>query len=168
MKVPVPRKVLLVCTANQCRSPAAEYLLRQRLADAGLKVGVASAGVFAMSDIPAQPLTQKAMQELGLDLSEHRSQLATPELIDEADLVLGMSRRHVEELQHINPYAARKIFLFRPFCEGRLWQAADPNEEDDVEDPVGLPLEAHRACVGLIDELLADLVAGWREQTVRR
>ena len=41
-----PIDVLLLCTANQCRSPMAEVLLRHHLAAAGIEATVSSAGLY--------------------------------------------------------------------------------------------------------------------------
>ncbi|MDX9839346.1 MAG: low molecular weight phosphotyrosine protein phosphatase, partial [Azoarcus sp.] len=46
-------KILTVCTGNICRSPLAEFLLRERLGAAGKKAEVRSAGIGALIGHPA-------------------------------------------------------------------------------------------------------------------
>ncbi|RMG36458.1 MAG: low molecular weight phosphotyrosine protein phosphatase, partial [Gammaproteobacteria bacterium] len=55
--------VLLVCTANICRSPMAEALLRDHLKAKGLdrRVKVASAGIRAMAGMPPDPRALAAL-----------------------------------------------------------------------------------------------------------
>ncbi len=156
MTVPIPESVLFVCTANQCRSAAAEYLMRRRLDDSGLAMKVASAGVSAWPDVPALPDTVTAARDMGVDLRDHRSQAVTVELLEGSRLVLCMARRHVAMLCEWFPAAAPRIHLLRPYC------LDDATAVQDVDDPVGMPLEVHRACLHEIDTLLARLVDRWR------
>ena len=61
------KKVLILCTGNSARSQMAEGLLRH---DAGARFEVASAGV-APSRV--RPEANAVMNELGIDISTHRS-----------------------------------------------------------------------------------------------
>jgi len=60
--------VLILCTGNSCRSHLAEGILR---AAAGDLVNVASAGSKPPGFV--HPLAIKAMAEIGIDISRHRS-----------------------------------------------------------------------------------------------
>jgi arsenate reductase len=60
--------VLILCTGNSCRSHLAEGILRAAAGDA---VRVASAGSKPAGYV--HPLAIKAMQEIGVDISAHRS-----------------------------------------------------------------------------------------------
>jgi arsenate reductase len=60
-------RVLILCTANSARSQMAEGLLRH---DAGDRVEVASAGTHPGH---VRPEAIAVMQEIGIDLSSHRS-----------------------------------------------------------------------------------------------
>ena len=59
--------VLFLCTGNSCRSQMAEGLLRH---EAGEQFEVFSAG---FQPEPIHPLTERAMEELGIDMSRHYS-----------------------------------------------------------------------------------------------
>jgi arsenate reductase len=61
------KRVLILCTGNASRSQMAEGLLRH---DAGDRFDVFSAGV---SPCQIRPETIAVMQELGIDMSRHRS-----------------------------------------------------------------------------------------------
>ncbi len=153
--MPLPRSVLFVCTANQCRSAAAEHFLRRRLRQAGLSLQVGSAGVAAWPGSPALIDTARAAGELDVDLRDHESRQVTPQLLQQYELILAMTRRHVLELYDLYPPAASRIFLFRAYCLGQ-------GNGEDLDDPVGLPLEAHLACLRTIDSLVGSLVARWQ------
>jgi arsenate reductase len=60
--------VLILCTGNSCRSHLAEGILR---AAAGDLLEVASAGSKPAGYV--HPLAIRAMQEIGIDISQHRS-----------------------------------------------------------------------------------------------
>ena len=86
--------VLFVCTGNTCRSPMAEMLCRDMLAqrlgceideleDRG--VVVASAGIAAMLGGGATGEAVQCMSEMGLDLGGHETQPLTEPLVRHAD-----------------------------------------------------------------------------------
>jgi arsenate reductase (thioredoxin) len=60
--------ILILCTGNSCRSHLAEGILR---AAAGDLVEVASAGSRPAGYV--HPLAIRAMKEIGIDISQHRS-----------------------------------------------------------------------------------------------
>jgi len=95
MSEPRPYRVLVVCTGNTCRTPIAEALLRQLTEEAGIDAEVVSAGTHATPGWPAHPESQAVAAEAGLDLSDHQAQPLTVELVQWADIVLGMSHGHV-------------------------------------------------------------------------
>ena len=77
--------VLILCTGNSCRSHLAEGLLRQA---AGDLFEVHSAGSKPAGYV--HPLAIRAMQEIGIDLSQRRPVRLTGELAAQADLVVTM------------------------------------------------------------------------------
>ena len=60
---------LVVCSANQCRSPLAASILGARCDELELGILVDSAGVRAVDGIPATPPTHDAAASLGLDVT---------------------------------------------------------------------------------------------------
>jgi arsenate reductase len=59
-------KVLVICTGNTMRSQMAEGMLRHDLGD---KIEVYSAGTHPSSTV--HPLTVAAMEDIGIDISQH-------------------------------------------------------------------------------------------------
>ncbi|MEQ9463444.1 MAG: low molecular weight protein-tyrosine-phosphatase [Haliea sp.] len=94
-------RVLFVCTANVCRSPLAEALLRHRLRALGLqrRVAVASAGTrVGQPGRPPDPRLRKLALEAGFTLGRIRARQLTPAMLAENDHVLVMEPVHLEEL----------------------------------------------------------------------
>lgn len=93
-------RILAVCTGNICRSPQAEQLLRTRVPEAFGRVDIAalhvsSAGTAPGEDVPMDRWAAAEAQRLGItDTAHHRSRRLDRAMLDEADLVLGMTRDH--------------------------------------------------------------------------
>jgi protein-tyrosine phosphatase len=173
---------LVVCTANQCRSPLAAAILQARCDSLELEILVDSAGVQAVPGIPATPPTVDAAASLGLDLSDHRSQAITPELVRSADLVVVMERRHVQEVVLATPEAFGRTFTLKELVRrGSEIGPRDPGEtfdswlarvhegrrpadllgasdDDDIADPTGRVLADHRSTASELDALIAALL----------
>jgi protein-tyrosine phosphatase len=141
---------VLVCTGNTCRSPMAEVLLRNRVAE---KLGVPanrledhgvviqSAGISAVPGGRAADEAIAVMRQRGLDLSAHESQPLLDRTVRFADLILTMTRSHRDAILAHWPEAEPRTFVL---SRGR----------GDVADPIGGPAELYRRCAEQIDEYL--------------
>ena len=137
--------VLIVCTANICRSPVAEAVLRDRFRKKGLEDWeVGSAGTWAYPGQDAAEFSAKLMAEQGLDLSDHASRIVTQELLALSDLVLCMEVGHVEALRAEFPGERNKIFLISEMSDKYY----------SVSDPYGGPLESYESMVDEVTILL--------------
>jgi len=105
-------RILVICSANRCRSPFAAALLREQLADRNRGTLVASAG-FGDAGVPATSATVEVAGTLGLDLTEHRSRAVDPALLVRADLILAMERYHVREVVVQDPDAWDRTFTLK-------------------------------------------------------
>jgi len=119
---------------------AAEYF-RHRAAHSGLShVVIDSAGTLGINDRPASPEAVRALQEIGLDLSAHRSRGIAGEDMRTSDLVIAMSHDHLVELARTFPDETAPRRLVRAFESGT---DPDPNPRD-LADPMGRPIEIYR------------------------
>jgi len=127
-------KILAVCTANICRSPMLEGLLRARLARDDARRGwqVRSAGVWAAEGDPASPYAIEEMALRGIDLQAHRSRSVTREQMEEMDLVLVMTRHHAEGLKVAFPEQAHKVYMVSEMV-GQTYDIYDPYGGTRVE-----------------------------------
>src|SRR5215204_892140 len=92
-------QILFVCTANVCRSPMAEAIFNALAGERGLAWRAESAGVAALVDEDITPNARAALDEVGIYANEHRARQVSEEMLEEADLVLGMGPRHVAALR---------------------------------------------------------------------
>ncbi len=170
-----------MCTANQCRSPMAEGLLRRRLVEARIDAEVCSAGLLEGGQ-PVSPAAVEAMSERGVDLTSRRTRQIDANALAGADLVVGMSLEHVREAVVLAPDVWPRAFRLKELVRraagvggrGRgepfdAWLARvaagrevtdllRPSPDDDVADPIGGPLEEFRRVADELDALLGHLV----------
>jgi protein-tyrosine-phosphatase len=127
-------RVLFVCTGNTCRSPFAEAVARSEGLD------VESAGLAAYEgDAPPREAIAVA-RELGYDLATHHARPLTDEMLERADVVVGMTAAHVTTL------GGRARLL----------------GETDVDDPIGRGRDVYRRVYARIEADVRKLV---EEQT---
>lgn len=101
--------VLVVCAGNICRSPTAEYVLKQKLV--GKNVSVSSAGLTALEGKPADAMAQQIALAHGVDLSAHQGRQLTSALVAQNAVILVMEERHLQDLCARYPQARGKTFL---------------------------------------------------------
>lgn len=156
--VPVPGEIIVVCTANVCRSPMAAALLQHALAaEKGPLQGcrVVSAGVVARAGDPVTPHSVAALRKVGLDIAAHRSRPLTQEMMDGALAVLCMTEGHREMIRLRADPVPPHLYLFREFI------AATPERE--IGDPFGGPAALYEAVRDEMVEAIPGLVRRLRE-----
>jgi protein-tyrosine phosphatase len=162
--------VLAVCTANICRSPMIELLLRDRL-DAD-RFEVASAGVRGWDQQPMDAMAAAELSRLGPSSEAFRSQPLASHLVDSADLIVTATREHRSDVLANHPRALRRTFTLRELAAlVGLVEAADPAElvaraaqrrslaptDIDVSDPYRRGPDVHRATADQIDAAVATI-----------
>src|SRR5256885_10561897 len=130
------KTVLFICTGNVCRSPMAEGIFRQAVQSRG-DYRVFSAGLGAMEGQPPSHYAVQAVRELGIDIAGQRSRMLTPELVQQADYIFGMTHSHIDTVMLLYPQAIEKTFLLREFDE-----TLDIFEKD-ISDPIGGSYEVY-------------------------
>ncbi|MFC1498403.1 low molecular weight protein arginine phosphatase [Verrucomicrobiota bacterium] len=143
------RIILFICAGNICRSPMAEYMLRERLKPDS-DWTVSSAGLAACLWISASYAAIDVLAEHDIDMGGHKSKPVNRELVDEASLIVVMTLSQHKEMRMLFPDAAEKVFYLRHF---------DPEaEEKDIIDPIGASIEVYREIYDKIDSALPGLI----------
>ncbi len=143
----VIRHIIVVCVGNICRSPMAEALLRNALRGQE-EITVESAGLGALVGHPASDYAVELMDERGIDISSHRAQQLTPDLVSKADLILVMESGHRRVIDENDITARGKVHRLGE------WQ------DKDIDDP-------YRQEKTAFIEALADIesgIASWTEK----
>jgi protein-tyrosine phosphatase len=149
-----PRRVLFVCTANICRSPTAEAVLRARAAARGLALEIDSAGLadHCVGD-PPDPRSRGVAEARGYDLAPLRARQFTPADFDHFDHILVMDRGHLRAIERRHGRQP-KVALFLEAARG-----GGPARE--VPDPYAGDRRAFERVLELIEEGVEALIAGW-------
>ena len=121
---PRPYHLLFVCTANICRSPMAEGLARDYARRRGWALVAQSAGVMGIEGKEAASNAVYVLNEVGIDISGHRSQGVRSELVDWADHILVMELNHAIKLRERYPHLEEKVLQLASF--GGMVEVRDP------------------------------------------
>lgn len=142
--------ILFVCTGNTCRSPTAEAIAKKLWQGKGKgRIKIHSAGTVALSGFRTAPLSIKTMGKRGIRMDLHRSTPLNEEMVEEADLILVMERKHKKQILHFSPFAEGKVFLLKHFALGI---------EEEIPDPIGGSEEDYQECAREIEESLRGLM----------
>ena len=93
----------------------------------------------AFGALEGQPASRFAIETVKLwdiDLTAHRSQRLTKELVDQSDLILALAATHYNTVLGIAPEAFDRTYLLKNFPE-----SGDIGE--GVIDPIGMPLTVY-------------------------
>ena len=148
-------------------------------------VGVSSAGISATGDLAGRGVPDEVLEvmaPLGIDLRHHRSQSLSQPMVEAADLIVGMARRHVQETVLLDPPSWPKSFMLkelvrrggevgprRPDQGLRSWidsahgdrtrrELAHRSSADEVDDPYGRSLAEYRSTARELTDLTSRLV----------
>ncbi len=158
-----PATIVTVCTANICRSPMAEALLRHALKaqpEPLKSIRIVSAGVAAGPGDRVSENSVTALKKVGLDIKAHISQPLTKQLLDEAVAIFCMTESHRAMIQLTFDPVPRHVYLFREFMP----RSADK----EIGDPYGGPLTEYEACRDEMVEAIPSLVEFLKELTAKK
>ena len=159
----------------------AEGLLRSRLEERGVPATVSSTGV-SFTGRPASTNAVEVLRRLGIDIAPHRSRELAVDQLARADLVLCMERSHVREAVVLQPAKFPRIFSLKELVRrgeqigprtvgedldrwlDRAGLGRRPHDhlgsspDDDVADPIGMPLGAYEDTAAELADLVDRLI----------
>ena len=121
----------------------AEALFAHALRD-NTNIHVHSAGLGALLNHSADPISLALMQEKGIDISAHRARQLTPEIVYGSDLILTMSTSQTQQVESQYPGAKGRVHRVGKFSEY------------DISDPYRRPRAAFEQALILIEQGIND------------
>jgi protein-tyrosine phosphatase len=103
--------ILLVCTANVCRSPLAEALFKLHLPDRRIASAGTRVAELNYNDRAADAAIIEIAHQHNLDLTRHQAQPFTVELSEQFDLILTMTPSHQNFIMNSAPSLGAKTLL---------------------------------------------------------
>jgi len=145
-------KALFICTANMCRSVAAEKLLLH-YGGAGFEARSRGTAAEPYGGMPA--LVREFLVRAGVVEPAHKPELVGEADVDWADIILVMENRHYEALSDRFAQSMRKMHLFLDYC--------NKTSGAELEDPAGRSREVFGKVLMEIDKGIKKLIEKGKE-----
>lgn len=122
-------KILFVCHGNICRSPMAEYVLKDRVKKLNIaddfEIDSCATSTEEIGN-PAYPPVRKLLSDKGIDSSSHQAKQFTKEMYEKFDHIILMDNNNLRNIKKIVPFDSdNKIKLLLDYTD----------DSRDVKDP---------------------------------
>ena len=129
-------RILFLCHGNICRSPMAEFIMKDLVKKAGLEQNIqiesAATSTEAIGN-PVYPPARRKLSEHGIDCSGKRARQLLNSDYEKYDLLIGMDRANLRSMYRIcGGDFADKMHLLMDFTD-RPGEVADPWYTDDFD-----------------------------------
>ena len=144
-------KILFVCHGNICRSPMAEYVMKDMVRTRGLedRYEIASAAT-SREEIgnPVYPPARRMLMQHGIECSGHHARQMTREDYEYYDLIVCMDRYNVRNAERIVcGDSENKISLLLDYTDRAGQEVADPWYTGNFDETWR---DVNEGCEGLI------------------
>ena len=150
-------KILFVCLGNICRSPMAEFVMKDLVKQAGLESQFRIDSAATSREELGNPVygpARRKLAEHGISCGGHRARQLQSQDYSQYDLLIGMDQANIRNMGRIcGGDPQRKIHLLLDYA-GRLGQeVADPWYTGDFETAWQ---DISQGCQGLLKKLMAE------------
>ncbi len=146
-------RILFVCLGNICRSPMAEFIMKQMVSERGLEnlFYIESAATsYEEEGNPVYPPARQVLENRGIDCSQKRARRITKRDYESFDYIVCMDSSNFRNLNAMFPYDnGKKIFKLLSFA-GINRDVADPwytRDFSSTEEDVCIGCEALLECI---------------------
>ncbi len=154
----MPIKILFICHGNICRSPMAEFVMKDMVERAGrsheFKIESAATTteeIWGGVGNPVYPPAREKLLEHGIDPGKKRARLAHRSDYDEYDYIIGMDRENMHDMHRIfggDPEG--KLSLLMDYTDEKGRSVADPWYTRDFQSTW---LDVNKGCRGLLEQI---------------
>lgn len=149
-------KILFICHGNICRSPMAEYVMKQLVRERGLedqfRIDSAATSREELGN-GIYPPARRKLEEMGVPCGNHRAVQAARRDYDEYDLLVVMDRSNYRNLMRIvREDPEEKIYMLLSYA-GLDRDVADPWYTGDFDATYE---DVSVGCCALLDALTED------------
>ena len=150
------QKILFVCHGNICRSPMAEFVMRDLVQKRRLShcISVASAATSTEElGNPVHPGTRRKLSEHGISCAGKTARQINRRDYEEYDLIVGMDEYNMRNMRRmLGGDPEGKLVKLLAFC-GETRDVADPWYTSDFEQTWQ---DVLRGCTALLNELFPE------------
>ena len=108
-----------------------------------------SAGITANNGSPASSEAKIVSREVGVDLSNHRSQIINEEIANQSDLILVMTEQHRDSIRIKYPSVAHRVYLINELGTKKV---------SEINDPFGGSVEIYKKTRDSINQAILELI----------
>ena len=148
-------RILFLCHGNICRSPMAEFIMKDLVKKAGLEQSIQiESAATSTEEIgnPVYPPTRRKLSEHGIDCSGKRARQLLNSDYEKYDLLIGMDRANLRSMYRIcGGDFADKMHLLMDFTNSP-GEVADPWYTDDFDTTWR---DVEEGCRGLLQKIIS-------------
>lgn len=148
-------RILFICHGNICRSPMAEFVMKDLVRRAGLEsqFHIESAATSTEEiGSPVYPPARRELEQHGIDCAGHAARQLQNDDYEEYDLLIGMDRANLRNMYRIcGGDFAGKMHLLMDFT-GRPGEVADPWYTGDFK---ATWRDVEEGCRGLLQKIVS-------------
>ena len=149
-------KILFICHGNICRSPMAEFVMKDMVKKAGLekefRIESAATSTEEIGN-PVYPPARRKLAEHGIECSGKTARQLQNSDYEKFDLLIGMDRANLRNMYRIcGGDFSEKMHLLMDYTD-RSGEVADPWYTDDFEATWRDVVEG---CRGLLNKLMVE------------
>lgn len=147
-------RILFVCHGNICRSPMAEFIMKKLVADRGLSEDFYIESCATSNEEIGNDVYPPAKDELrrrGIPFTKRCARRMTSADYDMFDFIVAMDYQNLRNMERfVNGDPEKKVSLMMSHA-GEERGVADPWYTDNFSMTFD---DLHRACIGLLDEII--------------
>lgn len=129
--------ILFVCHGNICRSPMAEFIMKDLIRKAGCEKEITVDSVAATTEEIGHdmyPPAKRMLTEKGIPFTPRRARLITKEDYERADYIVCMDEENLSDLAYLTHGDPEKKVSLLLSWAGRRAEVADPWYTGDFEE----------------------------------